>query len=60
MSANTQELSTRRVLWWARSFGRPLQSTFSAPEQDIPEDFSTLLEMADERLGESQSPKGES
>jgi len=48
-------------MWWARSFGRPLQAAFSAPDQDVPEDFCSLLEMADERLGESRGrPKGES
>lgn len=59
MSTTAQEPSTRRVMWWARSFGRPLQSTFSTPELDIPEEFSALLEMADERVnGTRAKPKG--
>lgn len=48
--------STRRTLWWARSFGRPLQNEFAVNQDDtsteIPEEFSQLLEMADKRLGD--------
>jgi hypothetical protein len=57
MCAQAQEPSTRRVMWWARSFGRPLQATFSELDQDTPEDFSALLEKADQRLGQSQSQR---
>jgi hypothetical protein len=55
MSANHQVQSTRRVLWWARSFGRPLQATFTPDNRDTQDEFEALLEMADERLGESAS-----
>lgn len=44
------EQSTRRVLWWARNFGRPLQATFTTDDTETPDDFNDLLARADERL----------
>jgi len=52
------EQSTRRVLWWARSFGRPLQSEFapspSETQDNVPDEFNELLEMADKRIGSAR------
>jgi len=42
--------STRRVLWWARSFGRPLQNEFIPATDETPDELSKLLELADKRL----------
>ncbi len=52
MSNTMPEQSTRRVLWWARNFGRPLQAEFTTNDSETPEDFSRLLKMADERLNQ--------
>ena len=46
--------STRRVLWWARSFGRPLQTTFAPANDETPEELSELLELADKRLNSTR------
>ena len=56
MSTQPPEQSTRRVLWWARNFGGPLQREFNASESDTPDDFNHLLEMADQRLREQGPP----
>ena len=59
MSTPAEEPSTRHVMWWARSFRSPLQSTFSTRRADSPEDSCALLEMADERVnGTRAKPKG--
>lgn len=49
----TPDPSTRRVLWWARSFGRPLQNEFVENSGETPGEFNQLLEMADKRINES-------
>ena len=59
MSNQPPEQSTRRVLWWARNFGRPLQAEFSTSESDTPEDFNDLLEMADQRLRDQHAPSSQ-
>lgn len=51
--------STRRVLWWARSFGRPLQNEFTPANDELPEDLSELLEQADRRIGETRKTANE-
>ena len=56
MSTQPTEQSTRRVLWWARNFGRPLQAEFATSESKTPDDFNDLLEMADQRLREQHAP----
>lgn len=55
MTSAMPDPSTRRVLWWARSFGRPLQAEFIPSTDETPDELSQLLEMADKRLGD-QSP----
>lgn len=57
MSPQLPEQSTRRVLWWARTFGRPLQAEFTANETDTPDDFNDLLALADERLNKQSASK---
>ena len=51
------DTSTRRILWWARSFGRPLQDKFALNKGDTPDEisdeFNELLEMADKRLADT-------
>ncbi len=59
MSNQLPEQSTRRTLWWARNFGRPLQAAFVTDETETPNDFNDLLAMADERLN-SQGSSAES
>lgn len=59
MSTQPPEQSTRRVLWWARNFGRPLQAEFTPSESDTPEDFTDLLEMADQRLRDQHTQSRE-
>ena len=54
MTNTMPDPSTRRVLWWARSFGRPLQNTFAPANDEIPEEFSELLKQADKLLDEAQ------
>ncbi|HOY78007.1 MAG TPA: hypothetical protein PLN33_09380 [Hyphomonadaceae bacterium] len=49
----TPDPSTRRVLWWARSFGRPLQNEFAQNAGETPDELTQLLEMADRRISES-------
>lgn len=49
----TPDPSTRRVLWWARSFGRPLQNEFVKNSGETPDEFNQLLEIADKRINES-------
>lgn len=56
MSNQLPEPSTRRVLWWARNFGRPLQAAFTADETGTPDDFNDLLARAGERLKDQRSP----
>lgn len=51
--------STRRALWWARSFGRPLQNEFMPANDETPEDLSELLKEADKRIGESRKTANE-
>lgn len=51
MSANQQDHSTRRAIWWTRSFARPLQTEFASDDLGTPDDMRDLLEQADKRLG---------
>ncbi len=54
MNTSMPDPSTRRVLWWARSFGRPLQTTFAPANDETPEELSELLELADKRLNSTR------
>lgn len=56
MSNPMPEQSTRRVLWWARNFGHPLQDEFAINDNETPDDFTQLLEMADKRLNPQREP----
>lgn len=53
MTTAMTDPSTRRVLWWARSFGRPLQDEFTPSADETPDELNELLEIADKRLGGS-------
>jgi hypothetical protein len=57
MTTAMSDPSTRRVLWWARSFGRPLQDEFEPATDEMPDELSELLEMADKRIGEKHGPR---
>lgn len=59
MTTAMSEPSTRRVLWWARSFGRPLQDEFGADQGETPDELDELLAMADKRLGDTANKKDE-
>lgn len=52
MPPDLPEKSMRHVLLFARRFRAPLQAEFSSTESDLPEEFSSLLEMADQRINQ--------
>ncbi|RYG35532.1 MAG: hypothetical protein EON93_06410 [Burkholderiales bacterium] len=49
--------STRRALWWARSFGRPLQEQFTPANDETPDELNELLQLADKRMDASRKPE---
>jgi hypothetical protein len=53
MSPNMPEKPMRHVMLFARKFRAPLQAEFSSTESDLPDEFSSLLEMADQRINQS-------
>lgn len=59
MTTAMPDPSTRRVLWWARSFGRPLQNEFLPANDELPEDLCELLAQADRRLDETRKTANE-
>lgn len=59
MSGRQQEQPTHRVMWWTRSFGRPLQARIGGIDSEIPEEFEVLLERADKRVSQTRCTKRE-
>lgn len=55
MTGRQQEQLTHRVMWWTRSFGRPLQAEIGGVDNETPDEFHDLLELADKRLKDTGS-----
>ncbi len=52
MSPNAPEKPMLQVIRFTRRLRAPLQAEFSLTESNLPDEFSSLLEMADRRINQ--------